>query len=63
MNAFAFIKNLKGLAVIAFAATDFAKHVDIGQEMHLNFGHAIALASFAAATLDVETETARGIAA
>ena len=42
---------------------DVARHVDVGQEVHFDLDHAVALAGFAAAALDVEAEAARAVAA
>ncbi len=55
----ALIFHLQGFVVVALAAADIASHIDIGQEIHFNALQAIALASFATASLDVETEAAR----
>src|SRR5690606_40518235 len=54
---------LERLAVVALAVADVAGHVHIRQEVHLDLDDAVALAGFTAATLDVEREAARLIAA
>ncbi len=53
----------EGLGVVPFAAADVARHVDIGQKVHLDLDDAVAAARFAAASLDVEAETPRGVSA
>src|SRR6185437_16412130 len=45
------------------AVTFGTRHVKVGQEVHLDLAHALPLALFAAAALDVEAEPARLIAA
>ena len=42
------VAHLECLAVVALAATDLARHVDIGQEVHLDLDLTIALACLAA---------------
>src|SRR4029079_16642930 len=56
-------ENFQRLAVVALALADIAGDVDIRQEVHLDLDHAVALAGLAAATLDVERETAGLVAA
>src|SRR3546814_8711641 len=55
--------DLQGLAVVALALADVALHVDVRQEVHLDLDDAVALAGLAAATLHVEGEAARLVAA
>ena len=55
--------NLQGLAVVARAAADLALHIDIRQELHLDFDEALPFAVFAAAAADIEAEAAGFIAA
>ena len=62
-DAFTFVLNFERLAVVALAAAHIAGHVDIGQEVHLDFEHAVALAGFAAPAFDVERKTSRAVAA
>ena len=50
---------LQCFAVVAFAIAFLARHIDVGQEVHLNLDQAIAAARFAAAALDVERKTPR----
>src|SRR5678815_541357 len=45
------------------AATHVAGNVDVGEEVHLDLGHAVALARLAAPALDVEREAPRVVAA
>src|SRR5690606_23102448 len=57
------ITDFEGFAVVAFAVAYVAGHVHVGQEMHLDLDHAVALAGFAPAALDVEAEAAGVVAA
>ena len=59
----ALVLDLQRLAVVALAVADVARHVDVGQEVHLDLDHAVALAGLAAAALDVEGEASRAVAA
>ena len=54
---------LQGFPVVAAALADLAGDGDIGQELHLDLVVSIALAGLAAASLHVEGEPARRIAA
>ena len=56
-------RDLQRLAIVALALAFLARHVDVGQEVHLDFQNAVALAFFAAPALDVERKAARLIAA
>ena len=49
-----FVLHRQGFMVIALAAADFAKHIDIGQEIHFNPPLSFALAGLAAAAGDIE---------
>ena len=62
-DVFAFVLDFEGFAVVAFAVADFAGDVHVGQEVHFDFNHAVALAGFAAAAFDVEGESADVVAA
>src|SRR6476659_4039776 len=55
--------DLQRLAVVALALAHVAGNVDVGQKVHLDLDHAVALASLAAPTLDVEGEAAWLVAA
>src|SRR5207245_10447535 len=57
------VVHFQRLAVVALAVADVARHVDVGQEVHLDLEHAVTLAGFATAALDVEREAAGRIAA
>ena len=57
------VLDLQRLAVVAPALALLARHVDVGQEVHLDRDDAVALARFAAAALDVEREPSRLVAA
>src|SRR5712691_11047492 len=50
----ALVAHLQRLAVVALAVAHVAGDVDVGQEVHLDLGDAIALAGLATAALDVE---------
>ena len=63
MDVLALVVDLQRLAVVALAVADVAGHVDVGQEVHLDLDHAVALAGLAAPALDVEAEAARAVAA
>ncbi len=53
-DAPAFVVHLQRLAVVALAVADIARHVHVGQKMHLDLDDAVTLARFAAPALDVE---------
>ena len=53
-DGFVLIAHFQRFAVVALAFAHLAFHIDIGQEMHLDFGDAIALTGFATPALDVE---------
>jgi hypothetical protein len=55
--------DLQRLAVVAPAFADVARHVDIRQEMHLDFDDAVALTRLAASAFDVEAEAPGFVAA
>ena len=59
----AFVRDLQRLAVVAAAAADIARDVDVGQEVHLDLDLPVALARLAASALHVERETSRPVAA
>src|SRR5690606_7384948 len=63
VDVLALVADLERFAVVAHAAAHIARHVDVRQEVHLDLDHAVALAGFAAPTLDVEAEAARHVAA
>ena len=50
------VAHLQRLAVVALAVAHVAGDVEVGQEMHLDLGDAVALAGLATAALDVEGE-------
>jgi hypothetical protein len=60
---FAFIFNLEGFAVVAFAFADIALDVDIGEEVHFDDVYALSATGFAASTFDVEGKLSRFVAA
>ena len=53
-DVLALVEHLKGFAVVALAVADIARHIHVRQKVHLDLDDAIALAGFAATTLDVE---------
>ena len=55
--------DVQRFTVVALSVAGIAGDIDIGQEVHLDLDDAIALAGFAAATLDVEGEASGFIAA
>ena len=55
--------HLQRFAIVACAVAYVACHIDVGQEVHLDLEHAVALARFTSAALDVEAETAGLVAA
>ena len=57
-DGLALVGDLERLAVVAGAATDLARDVDIGEEVHLDLDDAVAPTSLAAAAADVEGEAA-----
>ena len=57
------ILHFERLRVVALALADFARHVHVGQEVHLDLDDAVALARLAAAAFDVERKPARRVAA
>jgi hypothetical protein len=63
VNVFPFVANLKRFPVVALSATYLTGNVDVWQKMHFDPNYAVTLAGFAAATLNVKTETSRLIAA
>ena len=62
-NIFAAIGDFEGFAVITLAFADFARRVNIRQEMHLDLDDTVALAGFAAPAFDVEGEASGFVAA
>ena len=58
----AVVLHRQGRLVEAPAVADLAGHVDVGQEVHLDALHPVALAGLAAAALHVEGEAAGGVA-
>ncbi len=55
--------DLQRFAIVALALADIAGDIDVGQEVHLDLQHAVALARLAAPALDVEAEPAGLVAA
>src|SRR6185436_17869630 len=57
------VEDLERFTVVAPSLARFAGHEHIGQKVHLDAQHAVALARLAPAALDVERETSRLVAA
>ena len=55
--------HLERLAVVALALAHLARHVDVGQEVHLDLHEPVALTRLAASALHVEREAPRPVAA
>ena len=62
-NGLALVVHFEGFTVVALAVAGFAGHVHVRQEVHFNLQGAVAGAVLAAAALDVEGESAGGVAA
>ena len=62
-DGLALVMHFEGFAVVALAVAGFAGHVHVRQEVHFNLQGAVAGAVLAAAALDVEGESTRGVAA
>ena len=56
-------RDVERVAVVAGALAHLARHVDVGQEVHLDLDRAVARAGLAAAALDVEAEPPGQVAA
>ena len=63
VNVLALVAHVQGFAVVAFALTHIAGHVDVRQEVHLDFADPVALTGLTAAAFDVEAEASGLIAA
>ena len=63
VDSLAFVLNFQRFAVIALAFALIARHVDIRQEVHFDFDHAVALTGFTASATDVKAETPRRVTA
>ncbi len=57
------VLHLEGLAVVTLAPARLALDEHVGEEVHLDSEHPVALAGLASAALDVERETPRFVAA
>ena len=55
--------HLERLAIVALALAHLARHVDVGQEVHLDLHETVALTRFAAPALHVEREAPGPVAA
>src|ERR1700686_2094217 len=58
-----FVAHRQGFRIVAPATAHFAGDVNVGKKIHFDAPQAVALASLAAATLHVETETSGLVAA
>ena len=61
IDAFPFIFDLQRFPVIALAAADLTRHIDIRQEMHLDLDDTIATAGFTSSALDIEAESSLAV--
>src|SRR4030095_4352219 len=57
-NRKSLVLHRESFTIVTPAAADFALNVHVGQEIHADATQAVALAGFAASTLDVKTEAA-----
>ena len=55
--------HLERLAIVALALAHLARHVDVGQEVHLDLHETVALTRLAPSALHVEREAPRSVAA
>ena len=62
-DGLAFVVDLQGLPVVPRAVAFRTRHVDVGQEVHLDPQSPVARARLTPATLDIEREPAGGVAA
>ena len=63
IDVLALVAHLERLLVVAAALAHIARHINIRQEVHLDFEQAVTRTRLAAAALDIERETARAVAA
>src|ERR671919_1324722 len=57
-DVFSLVADCQRLAVVALSLTNFARHIDVGEEMHLDLDRSFARAWFTAATANIEREPA-----
>ena len=57
------IMNFERFTVITLAMTNFTGHIHVGQEMHFDLNNTVTGTVLTASTFDVETKSARRIAA
>ena len=62
-DRFAFVMDLQGLTVVPGTVAHLTGHIDVRQEVHLDFDGAVTLTVLTASTLNVEGEPTRLIAA
>ena len=55
-NTLSLVLHFQRLPIVTFTAADLARHIDVGQEMHLNLYDAVAAARLTASTLYIKTE-------
>src|SRR5258708_3243892 len=58
-----FVTHRERFGIVAAPAADFAHHINVREKIHFDAAQAVALAGFAAAAFDVETEAAGAVAA
>src|ERR671918_895882 len=57
-DVFSLVADCQRLAVVALSLTNFARHIDVGEEMHLDLDRSFARAWFTATTANIEREPA-----
>ena len=62
-NGAAAVAHLQRLAVVAPPVADVARHIDVGQEVHLDLDQPVSAARLAAPPLHIEREPARAVSA
>ncbi len=63
VNTLSLVLHFQRLAVVPLSVADFARDIDIREEMHFDLNDAVAAAGLAAAALNVKTETSLLVAA
>src|SRR5690554_772545 len=63
VDGLALVADIQRFTVVALALANVTRYIDVRQEVHFHLDHAVTLAGFAAATLDVEGEATGCVAA
>src|ERR1700760_1786832 len=61
-DVFTSVSDLQSFAIVSCPSADLAFNINVGQEVHLDFDHAVSLAILASAALQVETESSAVVA-